>query len=283
MIARADHLWLEEVEGRLPLHVLEFRWDGFEPGLVCYDTVRAEEVSFALDSADLVVGSRKRCVGRFEGERYVPCPYGAAVTRFSQCGKCAAEVFIEDQECIFDPKCEGERCDNEFCKRPHVLYLAFYGTMPKVGMSSTRRVERRLVEQGADAFAIIGTYPNRFRAREAEKAISAETGLPQWYKQQTILANFSRPLDVAGIEARYGELKQVLEAREGCSVESLRPISGYPLALPLPGVPQLQETPGMHRGRLLGVKGKWLLYDSHGLRALSMPDLVGRFVSRGLP
>lgn len=283
MIARADHLWLEEVEGRLPLHVLEFSWDGFEPRLVCYDTVRGAEVEVRLDSADFVVGSRKTCVGRTEGDRYIPCPDRAAVTRFSQCGRCAAEVFIEDQECIFDPKCEGERCDNEFCKRQHVLYLAFYGTMPKVGMSSTRRVERRLVEQGADAFAIIGTYPNRFRAREAEKAISAELGLPQWYRQQSVLANFSRPLDVAAIEARYDELKPALEARDGCSVEPLRPISGYPVALPLPGVPQLRETPGMHRGRLLGVKGKWLLYESHGLRALNMSDLVSRFMSRGLP
>ena len=283
MLDKRDPPLAEGLEDMLSLHVLAFYWEGFEPRLDCHDPFNHEVVQVGFDPADFVVSGRKVCVGRFEGDRYIECPGRTPGTTCSQCDECAGEAFIDDQECIFDPKCDGSKCDNEFCKRPHVLYLAFYGTMPKVGMSSTRRVERRLVEQGADAFAIIGTYPNRFRAREAEKAISAETGLPQWYKQQTILANFSRPLDVAGIEARYGELKQVLEAREGCSVESLRPISGYPLALPLPGVPQLQETPGMHRGRLLGVKGKWLLYVSHGLGALSMPDLVGRFVSRGLP
>jgi hypothetical protein len=283
MIMRADRLWLEEVESRLPLHALEYYWDEFEPVLLCYDTARGKETSLGLESADFVVGSRKRCVGRFEDDRYVPCPFRAEVTKFSQCDKCAAEVFIEDQECIFDPKCEGEKCDNEFCKRPHVLYLAFYDTLPKVGMSSTRRVERRLVEQGADAFAIIGTFPNRYRAREAEKSLSAELELPQWYRQQTILANFSRPLDIAGMEAKYSQLKAAISSRGGYAVESLRMLSGYPLELPLPGVPNLQETPGMHMGRLLGVKGKWLLYESRGLKALNMSDLVGRFMSRGLP
>ncbi len=283
MFVTADRLWLDDVEGRLPLHVLEFYWDGFEPGLQCFDPERGRVVDVLLDDADLVIGRRRTCVGRFEGDRYIPCPGAVPVTRFSQCDACAGESFIKDQECVFEPKCEGERCDSEFCRRQHVLYLAFYDTMAKVGMSSTRRVERRLVEQGADAFSIIGPYPNRMRAREAEKDISSRLGVPQGIRQQTVLSRFSRPLDGEGIEARYGELKAALAETFGLCVEPLRHLRGYPIGLPLPAAPQLQETPGVHRGRLLGVKGKWLVYESGDIRALNLADLAGRRLARGRP
>ncbi len=269
----------EGLEEALPLHVLSFHWEGFEPRLECYDTVDHEVVEVGLDPAEFVVSSKKVCIGRFEGDRYLECRGNVPVTKFSQCGECAAEVYIEDQECIFDPKCDGSRCDNEFCKREHVLYLAFYDTMAKVGMSSSRRVEKRLVEQGADAFALIGKFPNRLAAREGEKAISQDLDLPQWVRQQTILSRFSHGLDTDGMNARYDELKTSLAARHGLSAEPLRRIEGYPLELPLPSAPVLQETPGVHIGRFVGVKGKWLVYDSRGLKALNLSDLPARFLA----
>jgi len=283
MFVRADQLWLEEQEDRLPLHVLEFYWDKFEPGLLCYDAAEREVREVALDSADLVVGRKKTCTGRFDGDRYVPCPGSVPVTKFPQCDSCAGESFIADQECVFEPKCEGERCDSEFCRRQHVLYLAFYDTLVKVGMSSTRRVERRLVEQGADAFAIVGSFPNRKKAREAEKAVSSGLGLPQGIRQQTVLSCFSHPVDSHGLETRYESIKAVLAKEHGLSVEPLNRISGYPLELPLRRTPRLQTTPGVHRGRLLGVKGKWLVYESEELKALNLSDLPARHLSLRRP
>jgi hypothetical protein len=283
MFVRADRLWLEGLEDRLPLHALEFYWEGFEPGLLCYDTTKRNVLEVHLDSADFIVSKKKTCTGRFDGEKYIPCPNSVPVTKFAQCDECAGESFIKDQECVFEPKCEGELCDNEFCKRQHVLYLAFYDTMVKVGMSSTRRVERRLVEQGADAFAIIGSFPNRKRAREAEKDIASRLELPQGIRQQTILSSFSHPLDIDGIKARYGGLRTAIAERYGLSVEPLKRLPGYPLVLPLSKAPQLQTTPGVHRGRLLGIKGKWLVYESGEMKALNMSDLAGRFIARGMP
>lgn len=279
MVDSRDPPLAEGLEEMLPLHVLEFHWEEFEPELHCYDTFNHEVVQVGFDPADFVVGGRKVCVGRFEGERYVECPGRVQVAKFTQCSECAAEVYIEDQECIFDPKCDGSKCDNEFCKRQHVLYLAFYDTMAKVGMSSTRRVEKRLIEQGADAFAIIGAFPNRLAAREGEKEISQQLGLPQWVKQQTILSRFSHEVDADGLRARYEELKTALSETRGMSVEPLRRLDGYPLRLPLPSVPVLQDTQGVHFGRLVGVKGKWLVYESGGLKALNLSDLPGRFLA----
>lgn len=279
MLDRRDPPLADGLEEILPLHALAFYWEGFDPKLDCYDSFNREVVQVGFDPADFVVGGKKVCIGRFEGDRYLECPGKTPVTKFSQCDECAGEAFIEDLECIFEPKCDGSRCDNEFCKRQHVLYLAFYDTMAKIGMSSTRRVERRLVEQGADAFAIIGTFPNRLAAREGEKEISSELDIPQWVKQQTILSRFSRPLDHEGLRARYDELRTRLGETRGLSVEPLRRLEGYPLRLPLPAAPVLQDTPGVHIGRLVGVKGKWLVYESGGLKALNLSDLPGRFLA----
>lgn len=146
-------------------------------------------------------------------------------------------------------------------------------------MSSTRRVERRLIEQGADAFAIVGAYPNRKRAREAEKEISARLGLPQGIRQRRLLENFTHTLDEAGMGMRYGSLKEAMSDVFGLSVEPLRHLRDYPLPLPLERPPVLQDTPGAHRGRLLGLKGKWLIYEARDMRALNMSDLVSRHLA----
>lgn len=286
MADRPEPSLLERLEDKLSLHALEFYWEGFEPVLLCYDTVGGKVVRAGLDSADFVVGSRKVCIGRFDGDDYRKCPNDAPVTKFSQCGDCAGESYISNQECVFNPECDGESCKfdpegagNEFCKRQHVLYLAFYDKMVKVGMSSTRRIEKRLVEQGADAYAIIGSFRNRLEARKEEVRLSSELSLPQWIRQQAALANFSRPLDQDGIRAGYDGLRDVLASRYGLSPEPLRWLAEYPLRQPLPAVPRLRDTPGMHMGRLVGVKGKWLVYDAGGLFALNLADLPGRFLA----
>lgn len=280
MFVRADQLLLEQLEDKLPVHVLEFFWDGFDPKLLGRDLSTNKVSEVELGTVGYTVGQSRRCVGRWEDDEYIPCPSAAVLEgSFSQCSACAEESFIPFQECVFDPKCEGDQCDIEFCKREHVLYLAFYGTMVKIGMSSTRRVDRRLVEQGADAYAIIGSYPNRFRAREAEKDISSRMKIPQGIRQQRLLDNFVSPLDLLSIEARLRSLSEDLAESYGLEVEPIRALSGYPIDLPLRATPKLVETPGRHRGKLLGIKGKWLVYESNGVKALNLSDLPGRRIA----
>jgi hypothetical protein len=280
MFIRADQLWLEEREGGFPLHALEFHWHGFEPGLTCRDLASGDIVEFDLHDVRFLVSRKKTCVGYFGDDGHVPCPKQAPVTTFGQCPECSGESFIPIQECIFEPRCDGEKCDHDFCRREHVLYLAFYDTHTKIGMSSSRRVERRLVEQGADAFAVIGSYPTRRKAREAEKDISSKLRIPQSFRQEFLLRNFSRPVDSGGIESRYEGLRTSLGETYQLEVAELRWLDRYPIELPLKAAPQLQETPGRHRGEFVGVKGKWLIYENEGVKALSLADLPSRFLSR---
>jgi len=283
MFVRADQVLVEENEGSFPLHALEFSWEGFEPSLTCYDSRDGEVSEFDLEKVDFSVSRRRTCVGYFDDAgAYVPCPAAAPVERYNQCQGCSKEVFLPYQDCVFEPKCDGEICDIDFCRREHVLYIAFYDTRMKVGMSSSRRVEKRLIEQGADAFAVIGKFPTRKRAREAEKTISSRLGIPQFVRHGIALRNMARKVDSAGIEGRFLGLRITLRDMLRLEPEPLQWLTDYPIELPLKEVPRLQESWGRHRGRYIGIKGSMLVYDADGLRALNLADLPARYLSRDL-
>lgn len=277
MFERGDRIWLSRIEDSLPYHVLEFDWREFEPTLTYVDKDGTFE-RVDLSRVDYVISRRRQCVGRYDGDEYMRCPGSVEVTRFVQCADCAEESFIPHQECIFEPKCDGELCDIEFCRREHMLYIAFYDTKAKIGMSSTKRVRRRLIEQGADAYALIGTYPTRRSARTAEKEISSALRVPQALRYDTLLNGFARKVDEDGIENRYASLSASLESRFSLAPEKIEWLDRYPLELPLDGVPHLAETPGRHKGEPLGVKGRWMIYRSSRLQALNLADVPSRFM-----
>ncbi|HEX7392448.1 MAG TPA: DUF2797 domain-containing protein [Thermoplasmata archaeon] len=263
----------------LSLHALEYHWDEFDPHLYCYDTLAEDACELDLSDVDFEVSRRKVCVGRWDDHgKHIPCPKQTPVDRFGQCPECSRESFLPVQECVFEPLCDGERCDSDFCRREHVLYIAFFDNKRKIGMSSTRRIERRLIEQGADAYSIIGKFASRLKARTAEKALSDKLRIPQAYRQEELLQNLSRPVDVRGIEGRFEAL--VMTLGEGFDPEPLKWLDGYPIELPLKRIPKLRQSPGKHKGEYVGVKGKWVIYEDDGLKALNLSDFPSRFLAR---
>jgi hypothetical protein len=281
MFQRADQILIEQNEDKFPLHALDFSWDGYKPSLTCFDCRDHEVSEFDLNDLNFSVSRKRTCIGQFlDDGTYVPCPKNAAVKKFAQCQECSEESFLPHQECVFEPRCEGDECDLEFCRREHVLYVAFYDTRMKIGMSSTRRVERRLIEQGADAFAILGKQPNRKKARELEKNVSARLGIPQGLRQDTLLRNFARKVDEEGIQGRYDGLKITMAEMYQLRPEPLQWVKNYPIELPLPTEPKLQDSFGKHKGKLVGIKGKWAIYESDGLKALNLSYLPSRHLSR---
>jgi len=264
-----------------PLHALEYHWDEFEPHMFCYDTSEREVSELDMEDVRFSVSRSKRCIGYWDDQgKYFPCPRDALVTKYSQCQECSKEFFLPDQDCLFEPKCDGELCGLEFCSREHLLYVAFYDTRMKIGMSSSRRVDRRLIEQGADAYAVIGKFPGRRKARTAEKEISDRLGIPQFYRQDVLLRNMSRSLDVHGIEGRLEGLRMTLGEAYGLTPGPIRWLRDYPIELPLEAVPKLQSTSGEHSGEYIGIKGKWVIFEDRGLKALNLSDFPGRFIAR---
>ena len=283
MFARGDQLLIEQLQDKFTLHALEFHWEGFSPHLVCFDAGGPGPTEFDLRDVKFSVSKKKTCIGRWDDDgRYVACPKGNTVSTFSQCSECAEESWIPHQECIFEPRCDGEECNLDFCKREHVLYLAFYDTRMKIGMSSSRRIDKRLIEQGADAYSIIGAWPSRKKAREAEKGFSEKLRIPQSHRQEDLLKSLSSRVNVPEIEKSFDRLRATLRETHHLDPEDLHWLESYPVDLPLKAAPKLVDSWGTHRGDFVGVKGRWLIFESDGLKALNLHDLPARFLARRL-
>ncbi len=247
------------------VHVVSFRWLDFSPLVQVYDKKGLSE--FDLGMLDINVSKEKTCVGSFE-EGYIPCSEGTTVSTFNQCRKCASS-WIPKLECIFEPSgCEN--CSSDFCEKEHSVYLAFHGRYPKVGMTRKERLKQRLIEQGADVYAILATVDHRLKAREEEKALSSMLGISQRVGSKKKLAQMARKLDRTGVSTTYKGVKNRVPVGE------LRYLKGYPITEPLRNVPRLRPTAGIHRGKMVGIKGRFLIYESSGLQALDLSDLPGR-------
>lgn len=252
-------------------------------------------VSLPLDGAfDLRVGPVRRCVGRFgEGGQHQPCPTAEPVSQHRQCRPCSG---LEDPECVFEPRCRSDpaacTCVATFKGVPHVVYLAFFGTLPKVGITQAWRVEGRLREQGADAWFAVQQVPDRGTARQVESQVSFLYGYPEHRSHLETLRQLARPVPWDVVERRADECRLRLEG--SFDVErALHRITDHPLPQPLDAVPHRVPVEGRHAGTWLGAKGTHLVYRGAPradqlhvgrapLAALKRSDLVGRRVTFAL-
>ncbi len=259
------------------VHIVQFRWHSFTPHVMCYDGTLMElplSGNIALN-----ISSEKRCVGSF-GEEYRPCPFNRSVLNFHQCSHCAG-FTIPQLGCVFEPKCPSTTCQNtHFCGQKHAVYIAFFRTAAKVGMTSLSRLNERLTEQGADAYAVAAVRNNRYEARMEERRISRKMRILQHIPSERILGMWSWPLSRGAVEEKFQIIAYGLE-RAGYSPSKLTFLERYPLDEPLRRKPRLRKTAGYHQGTVVGVKGKFLLYEQNGLYALNLYDAVGRFITRG--
>jgi hypothetical protein len=266
--------------------VLAVRWNGFQPELVC--TIDSDDeirrFSFSSD-LEFEVDTGKHCIGTWEDGKHVPCPVNARVTRFSCCDSCAQET-IPDQRCIFEPRCQGDSClvngrlgeSIPFCSRPHSLYLANYHDRMKIGMTASDRISDRLIEQGADAYIRIATTENRFDAREMEKALSRKHGIRQSFNAMEILRMTTVRIDQSTLHRESRGLIMKMMADDIKPALPLTILDNYPIILPLRSVPKETSTSGLHIGKTIGMKGRFLYYDHGGPRALNLGDLPSRTI-----
>ncbi len=271
------------------MHVLGF---GAEAGRVHVLAVQdgARDVErLALDGTfSWRVRPVRRCVGQFDASfRHVPCPTDEPVSVHRQCGPCSG---LDDAACVFEPRCQDDpaacTCLTTFKGVPHAVYLAFHGTLPKVGMTTSRRLGRRLWEQGADAYLVIQQTGDRPSARSIEKQVSYVYRIPEHRAHRETLPQLARPVPWPQIEARAAELRQRL-APQYAIEPVLHRVEGHPIAQPLGATPRRVPSEGLHRGLWVGAKGNHLVYreaprsdrlQPGALAALKLSDLVGRRV-----
>jgi hypothetical protein len=267
------------------LHVIDFYWDEFKPVINCYESATARVVQITLmptTELNMHVGSKKLCIGKYELSTYTVCPEQREVSEYLQCSYCAKSM-IPQLACIFEPRCNGELCNGaSFCKTPHIVYLAYFRNKVKIGMTRADRLLPRVIEQGADAYCVVEKVNTRRLARKLEQKLSRLFNLRQSYPNTTILKTFSEPLNVTRVREKFDDLARALENTLGRQLGELQFVEHYyPIQLPLRAKPRLRKTVSVHQGKVVGIKGKFLIYDKYGLNALNLDELVARKIFIG--
>jgi hypothetical protein len=251
----------------------------------------ADPVAFPLEGPfRWAVEGMRTCVGRLEGGSHVPCPRREVVTTDARCLSCSG---LESPECVFEPRCQADpsqcTCVASFKGVEHVVYAAFYGLLPKVGMTQAWRVAHRLREQGADAWFTVQGGLDRPTARTTERAIAALYRIPEHRSHRETLPQLARPVPWDLVVRRADELRERLGARYPVERATHR-ILDHPVEQPLPGVPRRVACHGLHAGTWMGGKGNNLFYREaphpNRLAVGGMPiaslrcrDLLGRHVT----
>jgi hypothetical protein len=262
-------------EGLFDKHVLSYHWDDFVPRLEYYDLNDQDIDELPLDRLALEVSPDRRCVGRFDGDSYRPCPRHRRVRSFTVCRECASD-WLPVQKCVFEPQCTGDGCDHpEFCGRKHFVYLASYGRLLKVGMTSAGRLKERAIEQGADAVRPLFECSSRQEARMLEKETSARFKIPQDIRIDRIARQWTaRPVreEMTNVQVTY--LRRIARWRPPLDAEIVF-LPDYPVSELPRSPPRVAEPDGPMRGKVLGVKGRFMIFRPEGREESRLLDLRG--------
>lgn len=260
-------------------HVIAYYWDNFDPVVLLYDSESNFIERLDLAYIDFSASKEKTCIGRMENGEYIPCPQQVKLTKSSTCLKCSSPS-IPVLECVFEPRCAGERCNSPtFCTRPHVVYLALYNNLIKVGMTSEKRFKQRIMEQGADAASVIFACENRLEARKLEKEVSARFKIPQDIKPGILMKQWVSAPSMQQMQNVYSTYLQKINSWRRPLDNDLAVFDNYPITARPKSPPKIVRPEGGHSGEVMGIKGRFLVYStSKGARALDLSDLVGRMI-----
>ncbi len=215
------------------------------PGLAELDI--SEDVS-------LVLGKRG-CAGRRDGDGYVPCDSGEAPF----CKKCSAPP----DPCV---TCRGEcKKPEKTCDTEHSVYLAIFSPgLAKVGVSKTRRLETRLMEQGADMGLEIARFPDGQLARRRERSLAAT------YPDR---ATFENKVDGISQSVNGETLDAIYRRYDAGRVMRFDYFREKPRMKPIVLAPHENMAVS---GRVIGIKGQALVLEKgNTLYALNLDGIIG--------
>ncbi len=259
-----------------------------EPGDVTLD--RGKAVSFKM-------GKGRYCVGHSRVTRdytttdswkeRVPCPTSSLADSGSQCRSCT--LNDASSPCA---RCTGDTCTahpsvKEKCEASEAfVYLAVFGDRVKAGVSQGRRVEKRWIEQGADAARRVLAANGR-EARVFEKRIQDDLGVLKGVKADDKMA-FTNPREldwglksldeqVTKVHSLFPTARHVDE-----KTTNLAEIYGLPSTRVKPIEIKIRDNAAVS-GKILGAKGPVLFLDNAGIiYSVNLHALVGRKISADL-
>ncbi len=213
----------------------------------------SEDISLVL--------KRRGCAGRWVKDKYVPCDSEEA----PYCTKCSGPP----DPCVM---CRGQcQKPEKACNEEHSVYLAIFSPdLVKVGVSKTRRLETRLMEQGADIGLEIARFPDGELARQRERSLAST--YPDRVTFESKVGGISQNVNGETLQAIYRRYDAGRIVRFGYFKETLRM---KPIVL------EPRENMAIS-GRVLGIKGQALVLEKGNTPyALSLDRLIGYEVGAG--
>jgi hypothetical protein len=178
------------------------------------------------------------------------------------------KLAICDQ-CIMRPSlchfakgtCREPAWGERYCMAPHYVYLA-HSSQVKVGITRSTQIPTRWIDQGATSAIIIGQVKDRLTSGLIEEALSEEySDRTQWQK---MLKDESVPVDLMATREKI--FRDYAEIFDDYQLEELEGEMTH-IQYPILEIPQkivslsFDKTPTI-KGKLLGIKGQYLIFDS---------------------
>ncbi len=230
---------------------------------------------------------RRMCIGRYSlgGGGAIPCPDRTSIgDEYEECFSCRAASGFNPAFDRVDPSTLSAQ-QKRYNAQPHAVYLAhFGGDTVKVGISSVRRLRRRLVEQGARAAVRFWEGPTAWDARAVEVAV-ARRGPAEVVHDATKRRLLGEPFDFPRAERRLeqeaarlrGALELAAPAEERVDLSAAH-LAGEAVRRPL--VDLTDNRPFRISGRVVGLVGKVLVTEQRSLHfAASLTRAVAHVVA----
>lgn len=158
-----------------------FSGETYTPQLVLQADQSLTHLPLSNEAKTLAFDTNTRfCTGwhNLETGESHPCPDNAALeSKFHECRHCQLKTGFNPAFYNADSVSEQQQKRNA---QPHILYLAHFGPgVVKVGISYQGRGIRRLLDQGARSYLLLGTFPNADIARQYEAKIARLSGIAE--------------------------------------------------------------------------------------------------------
>ena len=223
-----------------------------DPALAIASDGNVERTALAPGTTLSFALKDRRCAGRIEDGDHVSCdrtdaPWCAAHTRTWICARCRGDCRLETADCVV----------------PHAVYLALFAPdIVKVGVTKRWRVERRLLEQGADRGAVVYPAANGRMARRIERSLGRQ--FPDRIRIADKIAGLRRPLEEHGCQRTLDQYPPITTYR-----------LDYQLALRSQPIPAT-----LAQGTVRGVKGRLLVLEvDDSVYVTDLRALVGHVIT----
>jgi hypothetical protein len=235
-------------------------------GVLPLNDLVGESLSMQFDGDIFCVHCGRKTKKSFNGGYCYPC-----FTTLAECDIC----IVKPERCHFDQgTCRDEAFGRSHCFQPHTLYLARSSDI-KVGLTRRIQQETRWMDQGAVEALEIGVFEDRYNAGLAESEISQEmSDKTNWRKMLTNeISEESFDGYVSLVEDLLDDGLRDYLVDDGKRFSFSYPVQQWPDKVVSKG---LDKHPSF-TARLYGIKGQYLILDSHVINLRSHAGYHIRF------